>query len=74
MVDSKVECIDNKLPEIQDVEIIEDVVKNEYDTRELFNIMKGRNVFIAGSLPGFGKTSCTKLNKNTLLEILKMPI
>ena len=63
---SEVKCIDNKLPVIHNIEIKEHIVKNEYDNQELLDIMKDKNIFVKGLLPGVGKTSACKNNKNTL--------
>ena len=63
---SEVKCIDNKLPVIQNIEIKEHIVKNEYDNQELLDIMKDKNIFVKGLLPGVGKISACKNNKNTL--------
>ena len=53
---SEVKCVANKLPTIKNIEMKEHIVKNEYDNQELLVIMKDKNIFVKGLLPGVGKT------------------
>lgn len=41
----------------------EHVIKDEYNTNEILNIMKEKNLFVKGSLPGVGKTTACKNNE-----------
>lgn len=41
----------------------EHVIKDEYNTNEILNIMKEKNIFVKGSLPGVGKTTACKNNE-----------
>lgn len=44
----------------------EHVIKDEYNTNEILNLMKEKNIFVKGSLPGVGKTSACKHNEKVL--------
>ena len=48
------------------VKVNEYEVKDEYDTNELINLMRDKNIFVKGSLPGVGKTTACKNNKEVL--------
>ena len=66
LTDKKIEITPNELPHIEKVEVNEYEVKDEYDTNELINLMRDKNIFVKGSLPGVGKTTACKNNKEVL--------
>lgn len=45
---------------MEEIEINEINVNNEYDNKELSDILSKQNVFIKGTLPGVGKTTAAK--------------
>ena len=61
LLNLEIKCSDNELSKITRVDIREHNVNNEYDSQELMSIMKDKNVFIKGILPGVGKTSACKI-------------
>ena len=66
LTDKKIEITPNELPHIEKVKVNEYEVKDEYDTNELINLMRDKNIFVKGSLPGVGKTTACKNNKEVL--------
>ena len=54
------------MPKINKININEHTIKDEYDNQELLGIMKDKNIFVKGMLPGVGKTSACKNNMNSL--------
>ena len=66
LLNSEIKCSDNELPKITRVDIREHNVNNEYDSQELMSIMKDKNVFKKGILPGVGKTSACKIHDDSL--------
>ena len=66
LTDKKIEITPNELPLIEKVKVNEYEVKDEYDTNELINLMRDKNIFVKGSLPGVGKTTACKNNKEVL--------
>ena len=63
---SEIKCKSNQLPNIDEIKVMEHTIKNEYDNQELLSIMKDKNIFVKGMLPGVGKTSACKNNMNSL--------
>ena len=63
LTDKKIEIIDNEIPIIENIKVNEHVIKDEYNTNEILNIMKEKNLFVKGSLPGVGKTTACKNNE-----------
>ena len=66
LTDKKIEITPNELPHIEKIKVNEYEVKDEYDTNELINLMRDKNIFVKGSLPGVGKTTACKNNKDVL--------
>lgn len=63
LTDKKISIIDNEIPIIENIKVNEHVIKDEYNTNEILNIMKEKNIFVKGSLPGVGKTTACKNNE-----------
>ena len=66
LINSEIKCNDNELPKINRINIREHNINNEYDNQELLSIMKDKNIFVKGILPGVGKTSACKNYENPL--------
>ena len=66
LINSEIKCNDNELPKIHITNIREHNINNEYDNQELLSIMKDKNIFLKGVLPGVGKTSACKNYENPL--------
>ena len=66
LINSEIKCNDNELPKIDRINVREHNINNEYDNQELLSIMKDKNIFVKGILPGVGKTSACKNYKNSL--------
>ena len=66
LINSEIKCHDNELPKIDSINVREYDINNEYDNQELLSIMKDKNIFVKGILPGVGKTSPCKNYKNSL--------
>ena len=46
LTDKKIEITPNELPHIEKVKVNEYEVKDEYDTNELINLMRDKNIFV----------------------------
>ena len=66
LINSEIKCNDNELPKIHGTNVREHSINNEYDNQELLSIMKDKNIFVKGILPGVGKTSACKKYENPL--------
>ena len=66
LINSEIKCNTNELPNIDEINVREHTIKDEYDNQELLNIMKDKNIFVKGMLPGVGKTSACKNYMNSL--------
>ena len=64
LINSEIKCNDNELPKITTINVREHSINNEYDSHQLLSIMKDKNIFVKGILPGVGKTSACKNYKN----------
>ena len=66
LLNSEIKCNTNELPKIDEITVKEHTIKDEYDNQELISIMKDKNIFVKGILPGVGKTSACKNVINSL--------
>ena len=66
LINSEIRCNSNELPKIDRINVNEHTINNEYDNQELLSIIKDKNFFIKGLLPGVGKTSACKNYMNSL--------
>ena len=67
LLDSEIKCCENELPKVTKIDIREHNLNDEYNNEEISKIIKDKNIFVKGILPGVGKTTACKNHKKIFI-------